>query len=1204
MLKFVTLLCFAVILNALAAFGQDSSCRKSTEGTDFWFGFMEGRNYQVGHYNEITLSSSYTCSYKIYIGKSTNASFTGTVTPNVPLKITIDWTLVEATGSETIQNKAIHLVSDNPLNLYALNWSDSSSEVALIFPSTSLGSEYYTMCYTPHISGNGINSGSGRNSEFLLVASEDNTSVTITPTKTTDKGKPANVSFQITLNKGELYQVQSENLPVPLHPGQGDLTGSYITSDKPIAVYSGSLSTTVPGDASVSAWDHLYEQMPPIQAWGRKFIAVPLKTRHEDTYRILAASDNTTIRIGSKTPTVLNKGQYYEFSLLYTEPSLIESDKPILLAQFSNSNSVDATWTNKDGDPFMVIVSPVNQTREKVAFVAYDSPKINSKFFINVIVKDDAIGNIMLDNVAVAFTSISGTGYSYAQVSLVKGNHYIASTVAGKGFIAYVYGFGGVEAYGYGVGFNLDVVLDLGSNINASSNKLLIRCDGTSPLTLNAGNAFKSYLWSTGDTTSTIQASNAGWYKVQVATSDGCQLQDSVQLQVDKPLLSLGNDTTICNPASLILDANKTDEFTSYAWTTPSGIGNKPTFLASVQGIYSVLGTNKYGCKSKDSISVSFTNKPIFNFTKLDTLICGETNSILDVTADRGNFTVQRLSDNFIFNSLNVGVPSFGTYAMKVKVTDEFTCFADTIVKLGFHKTPTIDFSIDSTTCYNYNLDVTYAGNADLGSKYVWVFGGDTIVQGIDISSYLIPLGINRTTRDLKLKVTDLGCSVDKILHDIKVIPNLEVSVLDSLGCEPFTTKFHANNTETVSYDWDFGDGQLLGGVNADPTHTYQHDGYYPVSLKVTTNKGCTNQVKIDSMVYVAPIPTAGFTELPNACLDLGNNSVSYLGTGDILAKYYWNLSALDPIEIVQNPNFSQGPLVFNLLNKPQTTIKLNVVTKYGCKSDTASLLLKRIPDFTLSTESSLGCTPLETTFKGVTTDPVDRVNYTWDFGDGTLGSGSQTTHIYGVPGNKYNILLTALSETTGCTDTIQRNQLVWAYPKPVAKFSLDHSVVYYDKPTVTFTDESIGSSSYLWDFGDQLTSTIKDPVHFYSKIGHKGVLETVTNDFGCTDTTSTKLLVAFDRIFPPTGFSPNASEVVNRIFTISSEGIDPIGYHFTVLSRWGDVVYESIDEIKGWDGKTKNGNYAPSSVYVWTLDYKDFLGRRHRQTGTVTLVY
>ncbi|HZK87931.1 MAG TPA: gliding motility-associated C-terminal domain-containing protein, partial [Anaerovoracaceae bacterium] len=63
-------------------------------------------------------------------------------------------------------------------------------------------------------------------------------------------------------------------------------------------------------------------------------------------------------------------------------------------------------------------------------------------------------------------------------------------------------------------------------------------------------------------------------------------------------------------------------------------------------------------------------------------------------------------------------------------------------------------------------------------------------------------------------------------------------------------------------------------------------------------------------------------------------------------------------------------------------------------------------------------------------------------------------------------------------------------------------------------------------------------------------------------------------------------------------------GYHFTIISRWNDIVFEAKEEIKGWNGQMQNGSPAPAGNYVWILDFSDFLGRRHRQTGTVTLVY
>jgi len=1209
-MRLIGLTVLFLLSTVINLYGQTDSCHKSTEGSDFWFGFMEGRNYQAGHYTEITITSSYSCKYLIYIGKSTiawtpPAPLDGTVNPNVPVKVLIDWNLVEAIGSESVQTRAIHLVTDQPVNVYALNWSPNSSEVALIYPTPSLGKEYYAMCYTPHINGNGINGGSGRNSEFLVVASENNTIVNITPSVVTDQGKAANTAFNITLNKGEVYQVQSANLPTPKFPGQGDLTGSYITSSKPVAIFSGSLSTTVPYGSSITAWDHLYEQMPPVQAWGRTFIAVPLKTRHEDTYRILASEDNTTVQIGSKTPVVIDKGQYYEFSITYTDPSLIQSDKPVLLAQFSNSNSVDSYFTGGDGDPFLVIVSPVNQTRESVAFVAYDSPEITSKFFINVVVKNDAVGKIILDGTAVVFQTLSATGYSYAQVSISKGDHYIYTTESGKGFIAYVYGFGGVEAYGYGVGFNLDIVLDLGSNLNASGEKLLIRCDGAHPLTLDAGNAFDSYRWSTGDTTSTIQIVNAGWYKVKVSTSDGCILQDSVQLQVSKPILNLGNDTTLCNPATIQLDAGAQDQFSSFLWTASRLKETTQKIVVSNPGLYSVAAVNKYGCTAKDSINVAFTNNPSLDFSKLDTLICGRKSDLLDVGSDKGSFTVRRLSDGFDFSDLNVSVPGYGTYQFLVKATDSFSCYSDSTVKLGFHDIPTVALSIDSTTCYHYNLNASYLGNADLSvAGFTWVFGGDTIFSGKGLVSETIPLGVNQSKRDLVLNVLQNGCSNHASIPDIRVIPTLGMSVKDSILCMPSGFEFSATNTETgVGYAWEFGDGTFGTGTN--PTHPYSQSGRYDVRLTVTTSKSCSNSAWVRNMVFAAPIPDVAFTLSAADCLPPGNNQISYAGViGTAQDTYHWDLSGLGAGEIIQDPAHTGGPLVFDPTVHPMFTLGLQVTSFYGCQSAAQQIVLKRKPDFTMIADQTAGCIPFKPALSGKVSDQIDQVAFSWDFGDGTTGKGSSVTHTYGVPDKKCTISLSGKSSVTGCSSLQIFTDTLESYPQPVAGFSMSDSIVYNDKPKVDFINTSTGSVNWLWDFGDGFTSALENPTHNYTVTGHRTVELRVNNAFNCTDSVSHHVLIAFDRIFTPNGFSPNASNVLDRVFLLDAEGIISEGYDFTVLSRWDDIVFEAKGEKKGWDGRMKNGSLAPAGVYLWVLGYTDFLGRKHRQQGTVTLLY
>ena len=163
----------------LSLFSQVISdpCKKSTEGTDFWFGFMESRNYHNSHYLEITVTARETSNFQIYIGKSeTPFNEVYTVQANNRTQIEIPWTLVEAIGSESIEDKGIRLVSEKPVNVYALNWDRNSADVAVIFPTQSLGNEYFAVCYEPHIHENNSGDyGNGRNSQFLIVAAEDST---------------------------------------------------------------------------------------------------------------------------------------------------------------------------------------------------------------------------------------------------------------------------------------------------------------------------------------------------------------------------------------------------------------------------------------------------------------------------------------------------------------------------------------------------------------------------------------------------------------------------------------------------------------------------------------------------------------------------------------------------------------------------------------------------------------------------------------------------------------------------------------------------------------------------------------------------------------------------------------------------------------------------------------------------------------------
>jgi hypothetical protein len=229
----------------LTAYGQTDPCHRSTEGTDFWFGFMENRWFSKitdpgrAHYIAITVTAREETDFTITYGPSEKVIATSHVDSNNSKEIRLDWNILEAIGTQSFENKAIHLSSQKPVNVYALNYCGGSSDATVIYPTVSLGNEYYTMCYDPHVMQINLYESSGRNSEFLIVATADNTKIDITPSKVIDGTTkiPANIPYQITLNKGQIYQAQSENFGGA--DGEGDLTGTYIRSNKSIAVYSG-----------------------------------------------------------------------------------------------------------------------------------------------------------------------------------------------------------------------------------------------------------------------------------------------------------------------------------------------------------------------------------------------------------------------------------------------------------------------------------------------------------------------------------------------------------------------------------------------------------------------------------------------------------------------------------------------------------------------------------------------------------------------------------------------------------------------------------------------------------------------------------------------------------------------------------------------------------------------------------------------------
>jgi len=338
---------------------------------------------------------------------------------NGKAEILLDKTAV-LVSNEAIEDFGIHVTSQAPVSIYVVSETPYSADGYLALPTAGLGTSYYVMAYA----------GSGQTgSEFAVVATQDNTAVTITP-KAAGSTKLANVPFTVVLGSGQTYQFTNT--------ANADTTGSYVTADKPVAVFSGHRFANLP--SSIGYGDYLVEQLPDVSIWGKTHHTSKFSGRSSYTVRVMASQDNTTFTTlpaaNAAAIGTLNAGEFRDIVL--TGPGEFVSNNPVLVAQFMHGFAEDST----KGDPSMVIVTPAEQGMTDSTFVVHGLAGITGAY-LNIVTETSALANLMLDNVAVnpaLFTTVGGTSiYSTGTIPVAPGVHTLLGSVP---YSALVYDFG------------------------------------------------------------------------------------------------------------------------------------------------------------------------------------------------------------------------------------------------------------------------------------------------------------------------------------------------------------------------------------------------------------------------------------------------------------------------------------------------------------------------------------------------------------------------------------------------------------------------------------------------------------------------------------------------------------------------------------------------------------------------------------------
>jgi|GEM_PF-3753883 len=626
----ISLLTFLILAlssaNLLAQF-------ETTKGRTFWCGFLQNSDGRYPGNDErisVFISANRTTSGTVAVPLQ-NWTRPFTVNAGTTVEIRLPDNIISLTGSDVRRGFGVLIESLDTINVYALNYKRNSADASIILPVNTLRSDYTLMSYWEDM-GNG-----GGLSEFMIVATQDNTEIEISPTANVDGRGPNN--YTITLNRGEVYQGQSER----------DLSGTIIRSVanncRPFAVFGGNTCTNI-GDCG--RCDHIFEQIFPNITLGQRYLTVPLLKRSSDIIRIMATEFNTQVTITGRPPFILNAGQFRDIDT--DQPLEIRADRPIMVAQMTKGGCCEpdidcATNEGIYSDPDMLLISPVEQmtiTNATVSSFFIDNIKDS---FINVITKTANTSLVTRNGNSIAseFRPIpANPAYSYARLEVPKGNHTIRSD---SGFIAYVYGFGERDSYSY----SGDVML---SNIT-------LQIEGPREVCVGAPAVFKGtargtvneWRWNFADGTRATGQNppphafnEPGTYRIMlesVSNQNRCAIDSTFrEIRVFQPKLTLTEKKDIpCGTQG----GRGTFRITTSNAKPPviytlNGIlvqENGGFFTVNEVGQYILLARDAMGCTDTLTVNIKRDGNLVLTAEKKDA-DCGQSNGSIRITVNGG----------------------------------------------------------------------------------------------------------------------------------------------------------------------------------------------------------------------------------------------------------------------------------------------------------------------------------------------------------------------------------------------------------------------------------------------------------------------------------------------------------------------------------------------------------------------------------------
>lgn len=463
-----------------------------------------------------------------------------------------------------------------------------------------------------------------------------------------------------------------------------------------------------------------------------------------------------------------------------------------------------------------------------------------------------------------------------------------------------------------------------------------------------------------------------------------------------------------------------------------------------------------------------------------------------------------------------------------------------------------------------------------LPSEVIFAAGEDSVLLTIDAILDAIPEG----QETIDLMVINAGpCGTDTAIVQILLeeAPLIQVVLSNdtSLTCNDSTLVVATVTGGFGNYglDWDQGipDGSFSGWVAPAQTTTY--------NLIVTDDCGVITQT--ESVTISKPVPPPLVVQaLPDITVYCPETPVQLQAVaqgGDLPYQYSW----------------SNG-LGFNAFATvaPPVTQTFEVTVTDRCGRDTSDLVTVTVDYDTvqvLIAPDTFICITDTAVLHALPTLGWGGYSFVWD--DGSL---ADTLAVWPTFNTIYSVTV-----MDGC-GIVASDAVGVGVNAPLADFWWGGSSQVNNFP-IPFLDRSFGANYWNWDFGAPgLTSTEQNPFFTFPEPGDYMVMLAIEDTLGCRDTTYRSITVQQEfNLYVPNAFSPDG-DGINEIFMAQGTGLRD--FRLRVFDRWGELLFETEDVLRPWDG-TYKGSPAPTGVYVYQIRVKALIGETYERSGHVTLL-